>query len=190
MSLLVRVRLVLARRPWIIGLISAAGAVGAGFGTYQTLEALHQERDRWGSTVAVVVADRDLAPGDPPEVHTIEIPTPLVPQAAVAEVPTGARLRQRVASGEVLVEHDLTTTVGPARSAPPGTLVVAVRDPLAAATVVGVEVHVVADGAVLARSASIVEVAAEVVYIAVPAADAAAVAGAAVHGAATLVYVP
>ena len=109
---------------------------------------------------------------------------------ALEELPAGARLRQRVAHGEVLTELDIADRRGPAALADAGTLVVALSDPLSRNVTTGLPVQVAADGIVLAGSATVVDIADEIVFVAVDAVDAPAVAAAAQQGIASLLYVP
>ncbi len=95
-----------------------------------------------------------------------------------------------MAAGEVLTTLDVTDVVGPAALAEPGTVVVALSDPLARTVVPGLRVEVAADGLVLADSATVTDVVDDVIFVAVSRRDAAAVALAAQQGIAGLVYLP
>ena len=62
---LAMVRRVLARRPWIYWLVVAAVAAGCAIATASVLGGVDDERARWGDTAVVLVADRDVAAGEP-----------------------------------------------------------------------------------------------------------------------------
>ena len=79
---------------------------------------------------------------------------------------------------------------GPAALADPGTVVVALSDPLARNVVVGLNVQVTADGLVVADAARVAGVVDDVIFVAVSAGDAPTVAAAAQQGIATLLYLP
>ena len=91
-------------------------------------------------------------------------------------LPADARLHRRVGVGEMLTDLDLTAVPGPAARAAPGTVVVALTDPLSRGVSIGLEVQVAADGMVIAESATVVEMIDDVVFVAVDASTAATVA--------------
>lgn len=190
MQLAARVRLVLARRPWLYWLAVAGLAAGIAFGVERRLAQVDAARERWSPTTAVPVAVHDHRPGDPLVVRLVELPRAAVPDRAVGRVPAGARATQRIAAGEVVVDLDVLPAEGPAAGARPGTLVVPIPDPLAADLAIGQGLQVVAEGIVLAERATAVDVAGEVVFAAVDPADAPLVAAAVERGTATLLLVP
>jgi Flp pilus assembly protein CpaB len=96
-------------------LVSAAGAA----------------RERWGTTRAVVVATRDLAPGDVVEAGAVEVrdlPAGVLGDAAVADTPEGAVVRQPIFAGEPVIASRLAPAglTGAAALVPPGQRAVAV----------------------------------------------------------------
>lgn len=190
MHVAARVRLALARRPWIHWVVVAGLATGLGVGVDRRLAEVDRERATWGDTRTVLVADTDLAPDAPITVTPTELPVAAVPERALTELPSGARLRQHVAAGEVLVDLDVTARPGPAARASAGSIVVAVTDPSARHVTIGVTVAIAADGSMLAARATVVDLADDVVFVAVDAGDAATVAAAAHDGSASLLYVP
>ena len=185
-----RVRLTLARRPWAYWLIVAALAAVPALAVQGHLARLDEARRSWDETRPVLVAATALGPGDQILANTVDLPLALLPDGALGELPEGARLRQRVADGEVLTELDISDRRGPASLADDGTVVVALADPLGRGAAIGLEVRVAADGVVLARSATVVDVVDEVVFVAVDAGDGAVVAAAAQQGIASLLYLP
>jgi hypothetical protein len=190
MHVVAATRLVLARRPWLYWAIVTALAAGVALAFNAQSSALDTARTNWGTTRTVLVAERALQPGDAIDTRRVDLPIAAIPPGALEGLPDGATLSQRIGRGEVLTGVDVTRQPGPAARAEPGTVVVAVPDQLRRASYVGLHVLVAAEGVVLASSASIVGVEEGVSFVAVPAADAAAVAAAAQAGLTTLLYVP
>jgi Flp pilus assembly protein CpaB len=99
-----------AARPLVrrvaVGLLAAA----TGLVVTSLVASAEAARDRWGRTRPVVVATRDLSPGDTIEVSDVEVRT--LPEAAAGstalrEAPTGAVVSQPVVAGEALVGQRL-----------------------------------------------------------------------------------
>ena len=190
MHVAARARLVLARRPWIYWAVVAALATTAAIAVQGQLASIEAERNRWGTSRSVLVATRQLEPGDAIAAELVALPVAALPTAALVEPPADAVVRQRVAAGEVLTELDVAHAVGPAARAEPGLVVVGLVDPLARNVAAGLRVKVAADGVVLADQAEVTEVTDDVIFVPVPDRDAAAVAAAAQQGIAALLYVP
>lgn len=186
----IRLRRLVARRPWIHWAAVAAFALAAAGVVYRAAADVEATRRTWGTTRPVLVADGDHAPGDPIDAVRVDLPVAMIPAAALDDVPPDARARQRITDGEPVVAADVTAPDGPAAGAGTGTLVVGVVDPLAPGARPGLGVVVVAEGLVLAPHASVVSVVGDVVYVAVGVDDAAVVAAAARSGTASLVFVP
>lgn len=186
-----RLRHVLARRPWLYWSVVAALAGGIAVAAASAVAGVDDARRAWGATRSVVVAVADLAPGDPLTGHT-ELrahPAPMVPSSALGAVPSGAIARQRVAAGEVLVEVDVAAGHLPVALVPPGWRGVAVAETVPSGAVVGDHVAAASGGAIVADDGVIVGRAESTVVVAVPAADAPAVAAAANAGDLTLLLV-
>jgi len=190
MHVAARARLVLARHPWIYWVVVATLAVLAATAMRSEMASIAAERDSWGATRTVLVASRQLEPGDPIVAELVELPLAALPVDALSEVPETGSVRQRVATGEVLTTLDVTSNVGPASSAEPGTVVVALSDPLARDVVVGLDVQVTADGLVLADAARVTGIVDDVIFVAVSELDGPTVAAAAQQGIASLLYLP
>ena len=190
MHVAARARLVLARRPWVYWAVVATFAALAVVAVEDQLASIDAERNRWGTTRQVLVARRHHEPGDPLMADLVELPVAALPADALVDAPAGGRIRQRVAVGEVLTAGDVTGVAGPAALAEPGTVVVALSDPLARSVVPGLRVEVTADGLVLAENATVTDVVDDVIFVAVAERDAAAVAAATQQGIASLVYLP
>ena len=190
MHVVARARFVLARRPWVYWAVVAVLASALAAAVDVRFTSLDEARRTWGSTRTVLVTRRPLEPGDPLDVHPVDLPIAAIPPGALDDVPGDARLHQRVGIGEVLTDLDLTAVAGPAARAAPGTVVVGLTDPLSRGVSIGLEVHVAADGLVIAESATVVEMIDDVIFVAVDASAAPTVAVAAQHGIASLLYLP
>ena len=190
MHVAARARLVLARRPWIYWAVVAVLATLVAFAVNAQLATVAAARSEWGTTRTVLVADEALEPGGPILVTPTELPVAAIATSALSTLPDDARLRQRVGAGEVLTELDVTARAGPAALAEPGTVVVALSDPLSRGVTIGLSVQVTADGIVLAEPATVVDLVDDVIFVAVAAHQAPTVAAAAQQGIATLLYLP
>jgi hypothetical protein len=190
MHVVASARLVLARRPWVYWAVVAALASTIAVVVDARLTSLDEARRHWGATRSVLVAERRLGPGDEIAVRSVDLPRAALPPDALGDLPDGARLQQRVGTGEVLTELDVTMLPGPAGRATVGTVVVALSDPLGRGVTIGLRVQVAADGLVLAASATVVDVIDDVVFVAVDASAAPTVAAAAQQGIASLLYLP
>jgi Flp pilus assembly protein CpaB len=206
--LVVRARRAVAR-PGVRRLAVAVLAVATALTVTGLVRAAEAARDRWGDRRPVVVAVRDLAPGEVLEagaVETRDLPVAAVADAAVAEAPVGAVVRQPIAAGEPVVAsrlapHGLT---GTAALVPPGRRAVAVPTgpALRPPVVVGdlVDVVVVLPGEAdavtsaepafpLVEGAAVVAVGDEAVTVAVPRAEASRLAWAVGTGSVVLALV-
>ena len=189
MRLAPRLRFEIARRPWIRWLVVVTIAVGVGQITRTKLEDLDHSRTQWGESRVVMVADVAHVPGDRVQAHRKELPLAALPDGALDALPPGATTKRHLVADEIVGADDLTDITGPASTADPGTGVVALglSD---TAPEVGVPVQVVAEGVVLADSATVVANIDGTIYVAVPIETAPIVAAAAHSNTATLVYLP
>ena len=190
MHAVVRVRIFLALHPWWYWLAVAALAVAVAILARDRLAQVDRTRSEWGTSRTVIVTDSDHEPGDELRVSSIDLPAAAIPPTAVVALPADARLRQRVAAGEIIVATDIADSDGPAARASPGTVVVGVIDPSAPVDEIGVAVRIVADGLVLADRGTVVELSGEVVYVAVAASNAPVVAAAAQQRVASILFLP
>jgi hypothetical protein len=182
MRWLSRTRWMLARRPWIRWLMVAAAAALAARGVMTELDSLHRARDRWGTTEQVLVATRELQPGDDVAGAVVRraYPLQLVPAAAVRAAAGDAVVVHSVSIGEVLVDSDIGVLDGPLALLPAGWLAVAVPGDTAVTWVhPGDAAVVLADGHTAAARAIVLSRTDTEVVVGVPAADAAIVADAA-----------
>ena len=161
MSVLPRVRLELARRPWLYWLFAGTCAAFAWAAVAGAQSAADRARQQWGTSRTVYVAAHTLAPGEPLAVVRREYPSAMVPQAAIAEAPEGAVVAHPLAHGEIVTANDLAGDT----SAPPNWSVFAVDATGAPALVAGDAVGVFGqgalwcDGVVTAVTTDLVEVA-------------------------------
>lgn len=119
MHLWSRLRLELARRPWIHWLVAGTCAAVVGLSVHTRLRAVDTERARWGSTTSVLVAAADHLAGEPLRVVRREYPTAMVPPDAVTERVDDGVAARTVPEGAVLVGPDLAGGDAP----PPGWIV-------------------------------------------------------------------
>ena len=104
----------------------------------------------------MLVATADIAPGDELAART-ELrarPLPVVAEATVDSLPTGAIARQHVAAGEALVAVDVAPTSGPQSLIPAGSAAVAVAEAMPSGAGVGDRVVAASGGVVVAAEPS------------------------------------
>jgi hypothetical protein len=184
MSIAARLRLGLARSPWLYWAIVAALAGSAGVLVMRAASGVEAARAAWGETRQVFVARKTIEPGMPLDgaVTERDTPTPVAPPDAITELDADAVARQRIAAGEMLVTHDVAPSGTPQSLIPAGWLAVAVSEPIASGAAVGDAVSVATGGIVVAADGLIVGLAGEALLVAVPAEEAATVAQAASTG--------
>jgi hypothetical protein len=182
------VRRLVARHPWLRGLAILTLAACVGGSVLAAMARVERERESWGTSTTVVVAARDVAPGETMSGATVarEAPLALAPPTAVHTLAPSATATQRIAAGEIVVESDVVRVGGPLALLPAGWLAVTVPDSTGGSALEsgalfrpGDPATVLADGAVIAADAVVVAVAAQSIVVGVPAADAARVAQAA-----------
>jgi hypothetical protein len=178
MSIAARLRLGLARSPWLYWAIVAALAGTAGLLVLRAANGVDAARESWGETRHVLVAHQTIEPGAPLDgsVSTREVPSPVVPGDAVSDLDADAVARQRIATGEIVVAHDVSPSAAPQSLIPEGWLAVAVSEPVASGASVGDTVSVATGGIVVAADGLVVDIVGEALLVAVPADEAAQVA--------------
>jgi hypothetical protein len=184
MSIAARLRLGLARSPWLYWAIVAALAGTAGLLVLRAASGVDAARESWGDTKHVLVARQSIEPGAPLEgsVSRRDVPSPVVPVDAVGDLDAGSVARQRIAAGEIVVHHDVSASAAPQSLIPDGWLAVAVSEPVASGAAVGDTVSVATGGIVVAADGLVVGIVGEALLVAVPAGEAAQVAQAASTG--------
>jgi Flp pilus assembly protein CpaB len=202
--LTVRARRALAR-PALRRTAVGALALVTAFAVVSLIGAAGAARDEWGRSRSVVVAARDLQPGDVVDAGAVtsrHLPDGVVTDAALSEVPTGAVVRQPILAGEPVVAQRLAPhgLSGLAALVPPGERVVAVPPGPAGSPPVAAGDHVDvltvlpagldaddADPAFpLVERATVLDVSDQAVSIAVPRPDAPRVAWAVSNGSVVL----
>lgn len=110
MLFLPRLRLALARRPWIYWLF-VAGCAALVWSTLTISQGqLADQRRRWGETRRVWVAAVDIAPGDLVRGVARDYPIAMVASSAIDDEPIDVMATTSIAAGEVLVESDIDGT--------------------------------------------------------------------------------
>ena len=178
MRWLARVRIGVARRPWITWLAAVAAASVVALAVHDAMAAVRQERDAWGRRTTVLVATNPISPGDAVDALVIrrDVPLALAPPGALTSVEPLDTARQHVGVGEILVDVDIGRVPGPLGVLPDEWLAVTIDGPANDSFVAGGAAVVLAAGAVVAPDAVVVQVLAEGVVVGVPPDVAAAVA--------------
>lgn len=181
MRLFARLRMLFARRPWILWSCVMAIALIVATSVRGSQAELQGARDRWGSTVPVFIATRTIAPGDQLEgaVARRLVPSAMAAPTALAELPLGATAQQSIAGGETVTSSDVSVESGPAALLPKDWLGVAIDTSDPTVFRVGDSAVVLAGGQTIGPSALVVSVIERGVVVGVPATVAAAVADAA-----------
>ncbi|MDP2289557.1 MAG: hypothetical protein Q8M22_00110 [Actinomycetota bacterium] len=122
MSLLPRVRLALARRPWLYWLCVGVCAAVVWFSVAAAQARVVAARDSWGATRTVWVASGEVGAGEAVVARPREYPVAMVPAAALTSLTADAVAARSIGAGEVLVADDLAGD----SLAPPGWVVFAV----------------------------------------------------------------
>lgn len=180
-----------AARPLVRRVAVALLAAATGLVVTSMITSAEAARDRWGRARAVVVATRDLAPGDTIDGSNVEVrnlPEAAASPTALREPPTGAVVSQPVVAGEALVEQRLAPggLSGVAALVPAGQRAVAVplgpvgSPPLSVGDLVDVLAVVPAEAGTatgapafpLVKDALVVDVGEQSVSVAVPDVDA------------------
>ncbi len=141
MWLLARLRLLLARRPWLYWLAVGLCAGSAWIAIHGAQARVEAELTSWGETITVWVAEGSTEAGASIRAAPHEYPAAVVPPSAITEAPTGVA-RRSIAGGEIVVEGDLAGDADP----PTGWVVLAVAADLAPVLVPGDSVAVMGNG--------------------------------------------
>lgn len=123
--------LLLRRQPRLWWLLVLSVALTAGWLASTVVAHADRTRLAWGTSQQVLVAQRDLAPGDDllaRDVVLVARPRSMVPATALRELPAGAVVGARVLKGEVVVAERLASVglTGVAATLPAGTRAVAI----------------------------------------------------------------
>lgn len=187
-----RIRLSIARRPWIRWLVISGIGVLAAWLVFGQLQQVDTARASWSEQREVWVAAIDHSPGDALVAERRTLPLVAISPAAADEIESGTTARQHVRRGEVIVDADLTVASGPAAGADTGQVVVPISDPLltlaSSHLSIGVKVAILSEGIELANNAHIAAIDGDVIFVAVRADSAASVAAAAQMRLASIVF--
>lgn len=123
--------LMLRRQPRLWWVLVLSVALTAGWLASTVVARADRTRLAWGASQQVLVAERDLAPGDEllaRDVALVARPRSMVPATALSELPDGAVLRAHILQGEVVVGQRLAPAglTGVAAMLPAGTRAVAI----------------------------------------------------------------
>jgi hypothetical protein len=187
----VSIRRLLARRPWLYWLL--VGAVAAGFASEVAgrSDAVDAERARWGESRTVLVADRDVLPGDPLAVAVTKrtLPVAMIPIEAISEIDRQVA-RQRIAAGEVITAPDVAEQDGPRALLPEGWLAVAIVESPSSGARIGDRVQIASEGTLISSDAVVIGFVDDATLVAAPADEAPLLPAAAAAGGVALLLVP
>ena len=142
--LLARLRLLLARRPWIYWCAIGVVAALAAWAVTTAVQDAQREQRRWGAARTVWITDRAIGRGEPISATARRAPVALVPDDAVASPPS-ALAAHPLGRGQIVVAGDV------ARSPPSRDhhVVISVDRSHAPAVLPGDRVTLIGGGAVL-----------------------------------------
>lgn len=192
LRLMPAVRRLLVRRPWIHWSLVVACSLATAATLLERVDRIDAARDRWGTTRQVLVASRDLAPGEPLAVTAHLLPDELVPESALDDSHTESIARQHIAVGEIVTTADVgrRDLAGPLALVPDGWVAVPIVESPASGAAIGDQVQLAGDGMVIAPEAMIVGYHDDVTLVAVPAEVAPIVPVAAESGGLAVLLVP
>jgi hypothetical protein len=107
MRVLPRLRLLLARRPWVRWLVVALCAAVVALQLLAAQGALERERQRWGTPRTVWVAEARTPAGGPLAARSVEWPEAIVPADAVGQLPASPVAAREVFEGQVVIGADI-----------------------------------------------------------------------------------
>ncbi|MEQ1701460.1 MAG: hypothetical protein ABMA25_15230 [Ilumatobacteraceae bacterium] len=108
MRLFPRLRLLLARRPWLYWLVVGLCAAVVWLSVSAAADGVAAERARWGTTQRVWVAAAPVAAGSPVVAVARDYPQAMVPPSALTAEPSGVAAHE-LAADEVVVEGDVVS---------------------------------------------------------------------------------
>ena len=107
--MLARVRLMVARHPWIYWAATAVVAGVVAFGAANTFAGVDAARRSWGRQTEVWMSTSAIEPGQPITAAAHQVPVAVVPVAATHEDPAGMIARQRMGPGEIVTDNDVSS---------------------------------------------------------------------------------
>jgi hypothetical protein len=109
MSLLLRLRLLFGRRPWLHPLLVGIAALVVWWQAAALHQAAATAKDAWGTTRTVWVVNTDTERGASVHAAARRYPTAMVPAGAISEAPSEAVAAHDLAEGTVLTPLDLAS---------------------------------------------------------------------------------
>jgi hypothetical protein len=188
-TMIVSTRRALARRPWIQWAVIVVVATLAAASAHGRLLRVDAERDSWGLGHPVLVATGPIEIGEQLRVELRKLPAAAIPEGAIGDA-DGLVARQRIGTGEIITDVDVTTGSGPQAMTPDGWLAVPVVESPRSGADLGDHVQVASDGFVLSTDAIVVGSFDEVTLLAVPAGEAPLLPAADAAGSLTLLLKP
>ena len=137
-----RLRLLLARRPWLYWSFVALCAIVVWSGVRSATAAALAQQHHWGESRPVLVVAAAIPAGQPIRASPRQYPLAMVPPSAVTSLPSPATAAQDLAPGEIVVATDV---VGP-HSLPRGWVVFGVPGTDRPTLVVGDHVALFGEG--------------------------------------------
>ena len=125
MHVLARIRLTVARHPWVYWLVISAVAGAVALGAGRAMAGVDAARRSWGEQMEVWVASTAIEPGQPIRADRHQVPRAVAPASAVNVSPADSVARQHIAPGEIITDDDVAAR-GPAGLIPDGWLAFAV----------------------------------------------------------------
>ena len=107
MHVLARIRLTVARHPWVYWVVISALAGVVAIGAARAMAGVDAARRSWGKQEAVWVAPVAIEPGQPIHADRRQVPRALAPASAVTDDPVDGVARQHISPGEIITEADL-----------------------------------------------------------------------------------
>ncbi len=115
MSLLPRLRLAFARRPWLYWLVVACCAALVWGQLAAVRTRAETDRASWGASRLVWVAVDDANPGEPIAVEQRRAPLAMVPSTILSDLPDLPIAARSVVAGQMLTPPDVATEHTPPR---------------------------------------------------------------------------
>jgi len=123
--ILARIRVTVARHPWMYWLAVATLAAIVTTGVMRAMAGVDAARRSWGTQHAVWTTTGEIEPGQPITAEQRDVPAAVVPGNAVDTSPVAAIAKQHIATGEIVTKADVTVD-GPAGLIPDGSVAFAV----------------------------------------------------------------
>jgi hypothetical protein len=184
MHVIARARRTIARHPFLYWSVVAGLALALSALVVGAVRDIDAQRRSWGTTREVWVTGADLHAGDRVVAAPRELPTAMIPAAAVADDPSGRVARQSTTAGEVITTADVTGD-GVAALLPADSVALAIANTAGATLRIGDSVVVFESGRRLAAGL-VVATTEEAVMVAVDESVAPAVSQAALDGTAVV----